>query len=309
MWKFYLKRLLALIPVLLGVTLLVFIILSFAPGDPARTILGLEATDESVEQLREEMGLNDSVFVQYARYIFNAIQGDMGTSYKSGLPVSTEIASRFPNTLQLAVWGIIVALVIALPLGILAAIKQNSFFDGFSMVLALLGVSLPTFWLGLLAILLFSVKLQWLPSTGKEGPFSVILPVLAMSLSCLAGIARTTRSSMLEVIRSDYIRTARSKGLPKRKIIFKHALQNAMIPTLTVAGLQVCTMISGTVLVEQIFAWPGIGRLLVAAIQDRDTPLILGCIIVFTICFTLINLIVDVLYGVLDPRIKAQYKG
>jgi len=233
----------------------------------------------------------------------------MGTSYKSGLPVSTEIASRFPNTLQLAVWGIIVALVIALPLGILAAIKQNSFFDGFSMVLALLGVSLPTFWLGLLAILLFSVKLQWLPSTGKEGPFSVILPVLAMSLSCLAGIARTTRSSMLEVIRSDYIRTARSKGLPKRKIIFKHALQNAMIPTLTVAGLQVCTMISGTVLVEQIFAWPGIGRLLVAAIQDRDTPLILGCIIVFTICFTLINLIVDVLYGVLDPRIKAQYKS
>lgn len=309
MWKFYLKRIFALIPVLLGVTFLVYVILSFAPGDPARTILGLEATDESVAQLREKMGLNDSVFVQYFRYIFNAIQGDMGTSYKSGLPVSTEIASRFPNTLQLALWGIVVALVIALPLGILAAIKQNSFFDGFSMVLALLGVSLPTFWLGLLAILLFSVKLQWLPSTGKEGPFSVILPVLAMSLSCLAGIARTTRSSMLEVIRSDYIRTARSKGLPKRKIIFKHALQNAMIPTLTVAGLQVCTMISGTVLVEQIFAWPGIGRLLVAAIQDRDTPLILGCIVVFTICFTLINLIVDVLYGVFDPRIKAQYKS
>ncbi|MDD4429960.1 MAG: ABC transporter permease [Bacteroidales bacterium] len=308
MWKFVAKRILALIPVLLCVTFLLFVVLSLAPGDPARLILGLEATEEHVEQKREEMGLNDPIGVQYARYINNLLKGDMGTSYKNGVEVSKEISERFPFTLRLALSGICVALIIALPLGIMAAVKQNSFFDSFSMVLALLGISLPTFWLGLLGILLFSVALQWLPSGGVGGIKSAILPVLAMSMSCLAGIARTTRSSMLEVIRSDYIRTARAKGLGYTTVIVRHALRNALIPTLTVVGLQVCTMISATVLVESIFSWPGIGRLLVTSINDRDMPLVLGCIIVFTVCFSIINLTIDLLYGVVDPRIKAQYK-
>lgn len=253
MWKFIVKRILALIPVLLCVTFLLYVALSLAPGDPARTILGLEATEERVQQKREEMGLNDPVVIQYLRYLSKLVKGDMGTSYKNGVDVATEIAGRFPFTLRLAISGICVALVIALPLGIMAAVKQNSFFDSFSMALALLGISLPTFWLGLLGILLFSVTLHWLPSGGVGGIESAILPVLAMSMSCLAGIARTTRSSMLEVIRSDYIRTARAKGLNKSKIITRHALKNAMIPTLTVAGLQICTMLSATVLVESIF--------------------------------------------------------
>lgn len=308
MWKFVAKRILALIPVLLCVTFLLFVVLSLAPGDPARLILGLEATEAHVEQKREDMGLNDPIGVQYARYIKNLLKGDMGTSYKNGVEVSMEISERFPFTLRLALSGICVALIIALPLGIMAAVKQNSFFDSFSMVLALLGISLPTFWLGLLGILLFSVALQWLPSGGVGGIKSAILPVLAMSMSCLAGIARTTRSSMLEVIRSDYIRTARAKGLGYTTVIVRHALRNALIPTLTVVGLQVCTMISATVLVESIFSWPGIGRLLVTSINDRDMPLVLGCIIVFTVCFSIINLTIDLLYGVVDPRIKAQYK-
>ncbi len=308
MWKFIVKRILALIPVLLCVTFLLYVALSLAPGDPARTILGLEATEERVQQKREEMGLNDPVVIQYLRYLSKLVKGDMGTSYKNGVDVATEIAGRFPFTLRLAISGICVALVIALPLGIMAAVKQNSFFDSFSMALALLGISLPTFWLGLLGILLFSVTLHWLPSGGVGGIESAILPVLAMSMSCLAGIARTTRSSMLEVIRSDYIRTARAKGLNKSKIITRHALKNAMIPTLTVAGLQICTMLSATVLVESIFSWPGIGRLLVTSINDRDMPIILGCIIVFTVCFSIVNLIIDLLYGAFDPRIKAQYK-
>lgn len=308
MWKFIVKRILALIPVLLCVTFLLYVALSLAPGDPARTILGLEATEERVQQKREEMGLNDPVVIQYLRYLSKLVKGDMGTSYKNGVDVATEIAGRFPFTLRLAISGICVALVIALPLGIMAAVKQNSFFDSFSMALALLGISLPTFWLGLLGILLFSVTLHWLPSGGVGGIESAILPVFAMSMSCLAGIARTTRSSMLEVIRSDYIRTARAKGLNKSKIITRHALKNAMIPTLTVAGLQICTMLSATVLVESIFSWPGIGRLLVTSINDRDMPIILGCIIVFTVCFSIVNLIIDLLYGAFDPRIKAQYK-
>ena len=308
MWKFVLKRLLALIPVLLCVTLLVYAILSFAPGDPARIILGMEATEENVAALREEMGLNDPMIVQYVRYIFKALQGDMGSSYKTGLPVTLEITSRVTYTLRLAGMGILVAIIIALPLGILAAVKQNSIFDNISMTFTMMGISMPTFWLGMLCVLLFSVKLGLLPSGGTEGAGSMILPVVAMSLSGLASIARTTRSSMLEEIRADYMRTARSKGISEAKAVLQHALQNALIPTLTVTGIQTCTMISNTVLIENVFSLPGVGRLLVTSIQERDIPMVLGCIIVFAICFTIINLVVDLLYALVDPRIKAQYK-
>lgn len=309
MLKFVFKRLLALIPVMFGVILLVYIILSMAKGDGAQAILGLEATPESLEALREEMGLNDPVIVQFFNYIINLFRGDLGTSWSSGAPVAVELAARIPYTFALAGVGIVLTMIISLPVGILAGIKQNSLFDNLSMGVAALGVSLPTFWLGLVCILLFSVNLKWLPSGGtKDGFVCIIMPALALSLQCLAGIARTTRSSMLEVIRSDYIRTAKSKGISKGKVITRHALQNAMIPTLTVAGLNVCNMISGAVLVENIFSWPGIGRLLVQSIKVRDIPMVLGCTLVFTISFTIINLLVDLLYAVVDPRIKAQYK-
>lgn len=308
MIKYILKRILAMIPILLGVSFIVFLILDFAPGDPARQILGFEATEEAVAELREEMGLNDPMIVRYCRYVFNAVRGDFGSSYKTGFAVTHQIGLKIPYTFRLMIICTIVSLVVAIPLGIIAALKQNSVFDALCMGLSLLGVSLPSFWIGLVLILLFSVKLGWLPASGGESNLSIVLPVITLTLNGLASIARTTRSAMLEVIKADYIRTARAKGLSKREIVFKHALPNCLIPILTVVGIQMCYMISGTVLVESIFAWPGMGRLLVSAVTDRDIPLTMGCILMFAICFSTINLCVDLMYAVVDPRIKAQYK-
>lgn len=308
MWKFILRRILALIPVLLGVTLFVFVILAVAPGDPARTVLGFEATQEAIDELREEMGLNDPILVRYFRYLGDLLHGDMGNSYKTGFSVTSQIAQRLPNTLRLMAASIILSVVIAIPLGILAALKQNSIFDALSMTVSLLGISLPSFWVGLILILLFSVKLGILPSSGSDGILTMVLPVLTLSLNGLSSIARTTRSSMLEIINADYIRTAKSKGLSKREVIVKHAIQNTFIPILTVVGIQMCFMISGTILVESVFAWPGMGRLLVSAIGDRDIPIIMGCVIVFAVCFSIINLLTDLMYAVVDPRVKAQYR-
>ena len=291
MWKFILRRILALIPVLLGVTLFVFVILAVAPGDPARTVLGFEATQEAIDELREEMGLNDPILVRYFRYLGDLLHGDMGNSYKTGFSVTSQIAQRLPNTLRLMAASIILSVVIAIPLGILAALKQNSIFDALSMTVSLLGISLPSFWVGLILILLFSVRLGILPSSGSDGILTMVLPVLTLSLNGLSSIARTTRSSMLEIINADYIRTAKSKGLSKREVIVKHAIQNTFIPILTVVGIQMCFMISGTILVESVFAWPGMGRLLVSAIGDRDIPIIMGCVIVFAVCFSIINLL------------------
>ena len=307
MWKFVLKRLLSLIPVLIGVTLIVYFIMSFAPGDPAITILGDQATPEAIAQLREEMHLNDPVIVQYGRYMLNLVQGDMGLSYKTKKAVSTEIFSRFPNTLKLSLVACLMSVVIAIPLGIVAAVKQNSFIDGFSMVIALLGVSIPIFWFAVLLQLLFTLKLGWLPSSGATHWYSIILPAVALGLHGIASIARVTRSSMLEVIRQDYIRTARSKGVPYSVVIKKHALRNALIPTTTVIGLEIGSLLGGSVLTETVFAWPGIGRYMIDSISGRDIPSVLGCIIIFTLCFSVCNLIVDLLYGFIDPRIKSQY--
>ena len=308
MWKFILRRILALIPVLLGVTLFVFVILAVAPGDPARTVLGFEATQEAIDELREEMGLNDPILVRYFRYLGDLLHGDMGNSYKTGFSVTSQIAQRLPNTLRLMAASIMLSVVIAIPLGILAALKQNSIFDALSMTVSLLGISLPSFWVGLILILLFSVRLGILPSSGSDGILTMVLPVLTLSLNGLSSIARTTRSSMLEIINADYIRTAKSKGLSKREVIVKHAIQNTFIPILTVVGIQMCFMISGTILVESVFAWPGMGRLLVSAIGDRDIPIIMGCVIVFAVCFSIINLLTDLMYAVVDPRVKAQYR-
>ncbi len=307
MWKYILKRIVYLIPVLIGVTFLVFMILSLAPGDPALTILGPQASTESVEQLREELGLNDPVIVQYGRYMYHLVQGDFGTSYRSKISVTDEIKQRIPTTVKLSLIAILIAVVLSIPLGIIAAVKQNTWVDGLSMFTALLGVSIPVFWLGLMLQLLFSLRLGWLPSSGAATWKSFILPGISLGFLSMASIARITRSSMLEVIRQDYIRTARSKGLPYKYVIKKHALQNALIPTITVAGLQIGSLLAGSVLTESVFGLPGIGRLMIDSITGRDIPMVLGCIIVFTVAFSIVNLIVDILYAFVDPRIKAQY--
>ena len=307
MWKYILKRLLYLIPVLFGVTLLVFLIMSVAPGDPAKVILGEQATPEAIIQLREELGLNDPIIVQYVRYATGLLKGDMGMSYKSKDPVAVEIVARIPTTLKLTLSATLIAVLVAIPLGIFAAVKQNTLFDGLSMFVALLGISIPIFWLGLILLVLFSQRLGWFPSSGASSWKSFVLPGVALGFHSMASIARITRSSMLEVIRQDYIRTARSKGMPYRDVITKHALPNALIPTITVTGLQIGALMAGSVLTETVFSLPGIGRLIINSIQGRDIPVVLGCILVFTIGFSVVNLLVDLLYAYVDPRIKAQY--
>jgi len=308
MLKYTLKRLLALIPVVIGATMVVFFLLQVASGDPARILLGTEATPETVASLREEMGLNDPILVQYGRYMLNLLKGDMGISYKTGRPVVYEIASRFPNTAELAVASLTIGILMALPLGIWAAIKQNTFIDAFGMFISLLGMSMPIFWLGLIFQIVFSLKLGWLPVSGSEGFKSLILPAFALAARSMASIARMTRSSMLEVIRQDYIRTARSKGISQWLVIQRHALRNALIPTITVIGIQLGQLMGGAVLVEAVFAWPGIGRLMIQSIDGRDMPVVLGCIVVFAGIYAVVNLLVDLIYTAVDPRMRSQFE-
>ncbi|WP_263079827.1 ABC transporter permease [Endozoicomonas sp. Mp262] len=308
MYKFILKRLAFLIPVLMGVSLLVFAILSFTPGDPAQLILGENAPVEAVEDLREEMGLNDPFIIRYVRFVGNAMIGDFGRSYATGREVAGEIFSRFPNTLILAGLGVLIAVLIGIPVGIISATRQYSLIDSSSMVIALLGVSMPNFWLGLMLILTFSVGLGWLPSGGYSSWSSLILPAITLGTGSAAIITRMTRSSMLEVVRQDYIRTARAKGVSESVVINRHALKNAMIPIITVVGLQFGYLLGGAVLTETVYSWPGVGRMMVDAIRQKDTPTVLGTVVFLATTFSLVNLMVDILYGFVDPRIKSQYK-
>jgi peptide/nickel transport system permease protein len=307
MLKYTLKRLLYLIPVVIGATLIVFLLLQLSAGDPARILLSTEATPETVESLREEMGLNDPILVQYGRYMLNLLKGDMGISYKSGRTVYYEISSRFPNTAKLAVASLVIGTLMALPLGIWAAIKQNTFIDAVGMFISLLGMSIPIFWLGLVFQIVFSLKLGWFPVSGSEGLKSLILPAFALAARSMASIARMTRSSMLEVIRQDYIRTARSKGIPEWQVIRRHALRNSLIPTITVIGIQLGSLMGGAILVETVFAWPGIGRLMIQAINGRDVPVVLGCIVVLAGIYAAVNLLVDLIYTAVDPRMRSQF--
>lgn len=297
-----------LIPVILGVTFLVFTIMYFTPGDPAQIILGETAPQESVDKLRTEMGLDDPFFVQYFNFVKNAVKGDFGISYKTKKPVFDEIFARFPATLKLTVAGLVIAVIIGIPIGIISATKQYSITDNITMIFALLGVSMPNFWLGLMLILLFSVNLGWLPSGGDRSFTSLILPAITLGTGVMAIITRMTRSSMLEVVRQDYIRTARAKGVSERKVINKHALKNALIPIVTIVGLQFGSLLGGAVLTETVFTWPGIGRFMVDAIKNRDTPSVLAAVIFMSVAFSLVNLFIDILYAYLDPRIKSQYK-
>ena len=308
MYKYVLKRLLMLIPVIIGVSFLVFFIMSLSPGDPARTILGETAPIEAVEALREELGLNDPVLKRYVDYMGGLLHGDMGTSYKSTRPVLDEIMGRFPATLKLSLWGMLFAVALSIPIGIISATKQYSLVDGVSMVGALLGVATPNFWLGLILIIVFSLNLKWFPSGGMDGWKTYIMPVITLGTGCMASITRTTRSSMLEVIRQDYIRTAQAKGMKQRVVITRHALRNALIPVITVIGLQFGYLLGGAVLTETVFSWPGVGTYLVNSIKAKDTPSVMGCVIVFSIAFSIVNLLVDLLYAFVDPRIKSKYK-
>lgn len=307
MHKFILKRLMLLIPVLLGVSLLVFAIMSFTPGDPAQLILGENAPAEAVAELREDMGLNDPFILRYARFVGNALTGDLGQSYTSGRDVFDEIFSRFPNTLVLATLGVIIAVLIGIPVGIISATRQYSMIDSGSMIFALLGVSMPNFWLGLMMILVFAVNLGWVPSGGYSDWSSLILPAITLGTGSAAIITRMTRSSMLEVIRQDYIRTARAKGVSEQVVINQHALKNALIPVITVIGLQFGALLGGAVLTETVFSWPGVGRMMVDAIRQKDAPTVLGTVVFLATTFSLVNLLVDLLYGFIDPRIKSQY--
>lgn len=308
MLKYIAKRILYLIPVLIGVSLIVFGLLFISPGDPARNILGTNAPEEAVRELREEMGLNEPFHIQYGNYIKKIItKGDLGSSYITKIPVVKEIQSRAGSTVKLAFLSITFAVLIGIPIGIISAIKQYSIFDNITMIFALIGISMPVFWLGLLLIMLFSVYLGILPSSGFSTPIHMILPAIALGSQSVSVITRMTRSSMLEVINQDYIRTARAKGQRERIVIWKHALNNALIPIVTVIGIQFGQLMGGALMTEVIFSIPGIGRLMVDSIKMRDTPMVLGCVFFVAVTFSLVNLIVDILYTYIDPRIKTKY--
>ena len=307
MFRYVVKRLLVMLPILLGVTIIIFTMMYFTEGDPARMILGDEASEEEVQELRIELGLTGTYFERYWDYLSGLLQGDLGTSFTTRQPVVDEIAARFPVTLRVTILVCIFSVCIGVPAGIISAIRQYSVLDNVVTVAAMLGICMPNFWLALLLILLFSVALAWLPASGLYGWTSYIMPVLSISAATVATITRMTRSSMLEVIRQDYIRTARAKGQKESIVIMRHALKNALIPIITVVGFQFAVGMGGAVVNEQIFAIPGIGKMMVDAIRQRNYPLVQGGVLVIALAYSLLNLIIDLIYGFVDPRIKTQY--
>lgn len=307
MIKYILKRLLALIPVILGVIFIIQFILYISPNDPAVVILGNAYTPEGAEQVRESLGLNDPFVVQFVRYILDLLRGDFGDSYITGEPVATQLLARFPNTLILVLVSMTLCTILSLPIGIQSAVKPNSWFSNITAALGMVGIALPTFWLGLMLILLFAVHLEWLPATGSVSLTGMILPAITLSASFMAGTMRTTRSSMLDCLNQDYIRTAKAKGVSYRDVIDKHALQNALLPIITVVGVNVGTQMGGSVLTETVFSYPGLGIMLTNGIKQTDTPTILGCLVVMAICIGICNLLVDIIFAFVDPRIKSQY--
>lgn len=332
MLKYILKRLALLLPVILGVSILVFLVMHVFTTDPASIILGQHATADQVANLREELGLNKPLYVQYFHFIGGVFKGSLGNSLITKTSVTGEILARFPATIELALAAIIIASIVGVIVGVISAVKQNSIIDYFSMIGALLGVSMPIFWLGLMLIVLFSVKLHWLPVSGriqigmepahvtgfylldslitgnmaafKSALMHLTLPAVALASYSTAIIARMTRSTMLEIVKQDYIRTARAKGLFEKVVILKHALRNALIPITTVIGLQLGSLLGGAVLTETVFSWPGVGSYTIDAIMKSDYPVVQGAVMILAIVFVLVNLIVDLLYAYLDPRIK-----
>ena len=307
MLKFTMKRLVYLVLVLVGVSFLVFLLLYMTPGDPVRMMLGESATPEAQAELRLELGLDDPFLVQYGRYIKNiVVHQDLGTSYSTRRPVLDEIMTVFPNTVKLATAAIIIAVILGTFLGIVSAVKQNSLLDNAVMVLALIGTSAPIFWIGILMIILFSVNLGWLPPSGFGSFKQLIMPALALGMQSTAVVARMTRSSRLEVIRQDFVKTARAKGQKESVVIMKHVFRNALIPVITVVGLQFGTLLGGAMLTEVVFSIPGVGRLMIEAIKQRDFPIVQGSVLFVAACFSLVNLAVDLLYAVVDPKVSKE---
>lgn len=334
MWSYFLRRLFGLLPVLFGITLLVFLFLKLIPGDPAVAILGERGTPEQVEALREKLGLNRPLHEQYLAFLRRVLTGDLGVSAVSTIPVWEELKRRWPATFELALSAILVAVLLGIPAGILAAIRKNTLWDNLSMSLSLVGVSMPVFWLGLLLVYLFAVHLHWLPTGGRlstetgigfqpltgfyvldgllqrdfrllaDALAHLVLPALTLGTIPLAILARITRSAMLEVLSQDYVRTARAKGLSERQVILKHAFKNALLPVVTVVGLQFGTLLGGAILTETIFSWPGIGSYIYEGILNRDYPVVQSGVLVVALVFVLINLLVDLSYALLDPRIQ-----
>jgi ABC-type dipeptide/oligopeptide/nickel transport system permease component len=306
MIQYILKRLTMLVPVLLGVTVVSFSLLQIVPGDPAVILAGEDANPEFIEAVRKEYGFDQPVYIQYFRFISHAVQGDFGISIRNREPVINLLMQRFAFTVQLSFLSILIAASIGLIAGVISATRQYSVFDNFSMMGALFGISMPIFWLGLLLMLVFSVNLRWFPAGGSGELRHLILPAIALGAASAAVIARMTRASMLEVVRQDYIRTARANGLREWVVIYKHALKNAMIPVITVFGLEFGYMLGGAVLTETVFSLPGVGRLMVEGIFQRDYPVVQGSMLLVATTFVLVNLLTDVAYAFFDPKIRYE---
>ncbi len=307
MIAFIQQRLLLAIPTVFAVSAAVFLMLHLIPGDPASIYLGDNlATPERLERIRHEMGLDRPIHVQYLDFVGRALQGDLGRSLQNGRPVALELSERLPRTAELAAAAFIVSLLVGVSLGILSALRHNTWVDTLSMFVALVGVSMPIFWLGLLAILVFSIQLSWFPVTGQQGIVSLVLPATVLGIVSSATLARLVRSSMLEVLRHEYVTTARAKGLKERVVVRRHALKNALIPVVTVLGLEVGSLLSGAVITETVFARPGIGKLIVDSIQSKDFTVVQGGVLFVAVVYVVVNLAVDVSYAFLDPRIRVS---
>jgi peptide/nickel transport system permease protein/oligopeptide transport system permease protein len=299
------QRLLLAIPTVFAVSIAVFLMLHLIPGDPASIYLGDQlATPERLERIRQEMGLDRPIHIQYLDFVVRALQGDLGRSLQNGRPVALELSERLPRTAELAAAAFLVSLLFGVSLGILSALRHNTWVDTLSMFVALVGVSMPIFWLGLLAILVFSIQLSWFPITGQQGLVSLVLPAAVLGIVSSATLARLVRSSMLEVLRNEYVTTARAKGLRERVVVRRHALKNALIPVATVLGLEVGSLLSGAVITETVFARPGIGKLIVDSIQSKDFTVVQGGVLFVAVVYVVVNLAVDVSYAFLDPRIR-----
>lgn len=304
MAKYVIKRLIGIIPILFLVSIFIFLFVHLIPGDAARLVAGQDATLQDVELVRKELGLDQPIYKQYFSFITGVFQGDLGTSIKTGRPVFDEIAMRFMPTFWLTFWSMIWAVIVGLVIGVISATKRNKWQDYLGMFVAVSGISMPSFWLGLLLIQLFAVQLGWLPTGGLESWKSYILPSITLGSGVAAVVARFSRSSMMDILKDDYIRTGRAKGLNEHKIVWGHGLKNAMIPVVTMTGLQFGFLLGGSVVIETVFSWPGLGRLLIDSVAFRDYPVIQSEMLLFALEFILINLIVDLIYGFLNPQIR-----
>ena len=305
MFKYVQRRLILAVPTILLTSIVVFLMLFLIPGDPAAIYIGDNtSTPERLAEIRHQMGLDKPLYVQYVDFVWHALHGDLGRSLQTNQPVTSEIMSRLPNTIELAVAAMVIGTIFGLTLGLISGLKQNSIIDTLSMIVALFGISIPVFWLALLLIMLFAVRLQWFPATSQPGLRGLVLPAVSLALLSAATLARIVRGSILEVLRQEYLTTARAKGISYAAVVFRHALPNAIIPVITVMGLQFGSLLSGAVITETVFARPGLGKLVVDSIQNKDLPVVQGVILVLAVIYILMNLLVDLSYALVDPRIR-----